>query len=109
MPPVSVIRPIPSLAHPLGPLQRATHQTVVEGPGDVDSSIRRQVALGEPPPDVAALVRKIREHAYKVTDADIDALRDRYSEDQLFELIVAAALGAAEYRLHRALAALDGA
>ena len=54
-------------------------------------------------------MRKIREHAYKVTDADIDALRDRYSEDQLFELIVAAALGAAEYRLHRALAALDGA
>jgi alkylhydroperoxidase family enzyme len=41
-----------------------------------------------------------------VTDQDLDALRDRYSEDQLFEIIVTAAFGAARDRLeaaHRAL------
>jgi alkylhydroperoxidase family enzyme len=67
------------------------------------------VAQGAPPPDLAVLVEKIRRHAYRVTDEDVNALRARYSEDQLFELIVAAALGAAEHRLERALAALEDA
>ena len=71
--------------------------------------VRRQVALGQAPAELAALVQKIRDHAYRVTDADIDALRARYTEDQLFELIVAAALGAAEHRLQRALALLQDA
>ena len=42
-----------------------------------------------------------------MTDEDIDALRARFSEDQLFEVIVAAALGAAEFRLTAALNALE--
>jgi hypothetical protein len=67
------------------------------------------VALGEPPADLAVLVGKIREQAYRVTDADLDALRARYSEDQLYEVIVAAALGAAEHRLRCAMAALEDA
>jgi len=98
-----------SMAHELAALQRATHQTVLEGPGRADQSIRRQVSLGQAPPELAGLVQKIRDHAYRVTDTDIDALRGRYSEDQLFELIVAAALGAAEHRLQRALAVLEDA
>jgi hypothetical protein len=97
------------MAHELAALQRATHDTVLEGPGDVDRSIRRQVAHGEPPPELRALVRKIRDHAYRVTDADVDALRAHYSEDQLFEVIVAAAVGASEHRLQRALAMLEAA
>jgi alkylhydroperoxidase family enzyme len=95
------------MAHELAALQRATHHTVLDGPGEADLSIRRQVALGQAPPELAALVQKIRDHAYRVTDADVEALRARYSEDQLFELIVAAALGAAEHRLQRALAVLE--
>jgi hypothetical protein len=93
----------------LDALQRATRDAVLDGPGTVDRSIRQGVAGGDPPPDLEALVRKIRDEAYRVTDADVDALRARYSEDQIFELIVAAAVGAAEYRLRRALAALEGA
>lgn len=91
----------------LADLQRATHRTVLDGPGQVEAPIRRQVAAGEPPAELAALVQKIRDHAYRLTDAEVDALRARYSDDQLFELIVAAALGAAEHRLRRALAALE--
>ena len=97
------------MADRLAALQRATHHTVLEGPGVADRSIRSQVALGQPPPELAALVQKIRDHAYRVTDADLDALRRQFSEDQLFELIVAAALGAAEHRLQRALAVLEAA
>jgi hypothetical protein len=32
-----------------------------------------------------SLVHKIRSRAYTVTDQDLDALRSRYTEDQLFE------------------------
>jgi len=93
----------------LDALQRATRDAVLGGPGTVDRSMRQRVASGDPPPDLESLVGKIRDHAYRITDADIDALRGRYTEDQLFELIVAAALGAAEHRLKRALAALESA
>lgn len=93
----------------LAALQRATYDAVVGRPGRADSGLRHQIALGRAPQDLAPLVQKIRDHAYRVTDADIDALRSRYSEDQLFELIVAAALGASDHRLQRALAALEDA
>jgi hypothetical protein len=97
------------MSQALAALQRATHQAVVDGPGRTDAALRQEVARGQAPPELAALVQKIRDHAYRVTDADLDALRVTYSEDQLFEIIVAAALGAAEHRLARALAAIDGA
>jgi hypothetical protein len=93
----------------LAALADATRRAVLDGPGSVDASIRRQVADGEPPPDLAALVHKIRNHAYRVTDAEIDALRARYTEDQLFEIIIAAAVGAAGHRLRRAMAAVEQA
>ena len=97
------------MPQPLSHLQAATRQAVVDGPGSTDSALRRQVASGQPPSELVILVQKIRDHAYKVTDDDMDALRAHYTEDQLFELMVAAAVGAAEYRLKAALAALEEA
>lgn len=67
------------------------------------------VARGTPPPELATLVRKIREHAYQVTDADLEALRKRFTEDQLFEIVVAAAYGAADERLQAGRRALEEA
>jgi hypothetical protein len=90
-------------------LQAATRHAVVEGPGSTDSVLRRQVASGQPPLELTTLVRKIFDHAYKLTDADVNALRAHYSEEQLFELMVAAAVGASEYRLKAALSALETA
>ena len=87
-------------------LRLDTRRAAVDGPGRLDPAIRQRIAAGQPPAELAALVRKIRDHAYTVTDADVDALRSAYTEDQLFELIVAAAIGAAEHRLHAAMAAL---
>ena len=61
------------------------------------------------PPDVASVVDKIARHAYRVTREDIDALeRAGYSEDAIFELAAAAAVGAGLARLERGLAALRG-
>lgn len=56
-----------------------------------------------------SLVSKVAQHAYRVTDDDIDALRSAgYSEDAIFELTVSAALGAGCGRLERGLSALRG-
>jgi alkylhydroperoxidase family enzyme len=61
------------------------------------------------PPPLAAYVEKVARHAYKVTDADVAALqRDGHSDDALFEITVAAAVGAALLRLERGMAALRG-
>jgi alkylhydroperoxidase family enzyme len=52
-------------------------------------------------------VDKVARHAYKVTDDDVAALqRVGNSDDVLFEVTVAAALGGALARLERGLAAL---
>jgi len=51
----------------------------------------------------------VARHAYKVTDEDLAGLlRAGNTEDALFEVTVAAALGAALGRLERGLAALRG-
>src|SRR3954470_19553282 len=54
---------------------------------------------GEPAGDfgdeLGALVHKVARHAYRVTDEDVVAARDAgWSEDELFEQIVATATGA---------------
>jgi alkylhydroperoxidase family enzyme len=52
-------------------------------------------------------VEKVARHAYKVTDADVDGLREAgYSEDAIFEVTLAAALGAAHARLSAGLDAM---
>ena len=85
-------------------------ERVLEGDGDMDAAIRQAAAEGRGvPADVQTLVDKIHRHAYKVTDDDIARLRSTYSDDQLFELVVSASLGASRNRLMAGLAALEGA
>jgi alkylhydroperoxidase family enzyme len=49
----------------------------------------------------------VREQSYRITNRDIDALLESgLSEDAIFELTVAAALGAADERLHAGLEAM---
>ena len=78
---------------------------ILETPGDADLELRATVeafAAGRPaelPEDLRPYVEKVATLAYTVTDADVDALRDAgYSEDAIFELTLAAALGAAQAR-----------
>jgi alkylhydroperoxidase family enzyme len=75
-----------------GQLRRSAYDGVVEEP-----------VLGE-------YVATVRQHAYRVTDADFTALRAHgLSDDAIFELTVAAALGEGQRRLAAGLALLDPA
>ena len=81
---------------------------VLEGPGESDPAVRQAAAAGKGvPDDLRALVEKIHQHAYKVTDEDVAALQAKYGDDKMFELIVSAALGASRKRLFAGLDALE--
>ena len=59
------------------------------------------------PPELAAYVEKIRTGAYRVTDGDVEALKDAgLSEDQIFESTVSAAVAAGLERLDAGLGVL---
>jgi len=90
-------------------LRDATAAALLDRPGDIPVDVRRAIAFGTPPDDLAPLVQKIRTDARRVTDRDVAALRERYTEAQLFEVIVSAAFGAAHERLTAARRALEDA
>jgi hypothetical protein len=89
------------------PLRNVTASALLHGPGATPAELRQTVASGNAPQELITLVEKIRSRAYTVTDQDLDTLRGRYTEDQLFEIIVSAAFGAAEERLAAARRALE--
>ena len=90
-------------------LRAATASALLDAPGSRPADVRRAIADGTPPRELRSLVEKIRAHAYTVTDADLEALKHRYSEDQIFEIILAAAFGAADERLAAARRAVEAA
>jgi alkylhydroperoxidase family enzyme len=61
----------------------------------------------EAPPEFAAYLEKVRRAAYTVTDADVQALKDAgFSEDEIFERTVSAAVAAGLERLDAGLRAV---
>lgn len=83
--------------------RRAVLERVLEGDGHA-SREQRHAAFDAP---AAPLFDKVAQHAYRVTDDDIAAAKaSGLSEDQIFELVVCAALGQAQRQLDAALAAL---
>jgi alkylhydroperoxidase family enzyme len=85
-------------------------KSVLSGPGESDPAIRNAVADGgNVPAELHVLIDKIHRHAYKVTDEDIKRLQAKYGDDQMFEIVVSAALGASRNRLLAGLNALDEA
>jgi len=90
-------------------LRQKLESSVLTGKGESAPDLRQKVAANSGVPgDLAAFVDKIHKHAYKVTDEEVAALRQKYSDDYLFEVIAAAAFGAARMRLDAALKALAG-
>jgi alkylhydroperoxidase family enzyme len=83
---------------------------VLEYDGALASDARRAAFHGhELPEPMAAYAEKVRRHAYKVTDEDVDGLLSAgLSEDQVFELTVAVATGAGFERLDAGLRAIEG-
>lgn len=83
---------------------------ILQQPGALDPAVRRAAAEGaDVGPALATYVDKVRRHAYRVDDADVASLLEAgYSEDQVFELTVATAYGAARARLDAARQAMAG-
>ena len=90
-------------------LRDATLAAIVESPGTTSHDLRQQLVKGDAPPELSALVEKIRTRAYTVSDEDLAALKKVYSDDQLFEIIVATAFGSARDRLTAAHKAVENA
>lgn len=69
------------------------------------ASLRRAARPDRPAPaELEAYLDKVRLHAYKVVDRDFAELEERgYSEDELFEYTVSAAVAAGLERLDAAL------
>jgi hypothetical protein len=90
-------------------LRRAHEETVLGGPGKTASALRRALADGgaDVPDDLRALVDKIERAPWSVTDDDVAALKKARSEDEVFEMIVATAMGAAMRRFRAATKALE--
>jgi hypothetical protein len=85
-------------------------ERVLQGPGKTSAAVRRaafdNTGVAEP---ARALVDKVAKTAWKITDEDIAALKAKHSDDEIYEQVVAAALGQATRQLDAALAALDEA
>jgi hypothetical protein len=95
---------------PYAAARRDLEDTTLRGPGKTSVSLRERIAdERDVPADLRQLVDKIAARAYQVTDDDLAVLKERYSEDELFEIIVAAAIGAARRRLEAGLNALEQA
>ena len=91
--------------------RKALARRILEGAGKVSPSERRAAfqnsGLAKP---LAALVDKVARHAYRVTDEDIPAAKlSGLTEDQVFEIVVCAAIGQATRQYDTALAALEAA
>jgi hypothetical protein len=92
-------------------LHRALIARVLDGNGKASPELRRaafdNAGLGEP---MRTLIQKVADHAYRVTDEDVAAVRVAgLSEDQIFEIVVCAAIGQASRQYKNALAALASA
>lgn len=84
---------------------------ILEGDGRASRAQRRaafdSVALTEP---LSGLIDKVAKHAYQITDEEVAAVAaSGLSEDQLFEIVVCAAIGQATRQHDAALAALEAA
>lgn len=90
--------------------RKALIARVVDGDGNSSSHQRRAAFAGNlEPTGASALIEKVAKHAYKITDEDVAAAKATLTEDQIFELVVCAAVGEANRQLETALAALDEA
>jgi hypothetical protein len=91
--------------------RKALVTRILEGAGEASPSERRAAfnnsGLAEP---LDALVDKVARHADRATDEDINAaIISGFSEDQVFEIVVCAAIGQATRQYDAALAALEAA
>jgi alkylhydroperoxidase family enzyme len=89
-------------------LVKALEQRVLTGPGTASTALRAKAfADSDVPEPLASLVEKVAKGSSQVTDADFAAaLAAGFTEDQLFELVICAAVGESNRMYRAGLAAL---
>jgi hypothetical protein len=75
---------------------------ILESPGALPPYVRRAIARGEDPPELATLLGKVRREAYRIVDADVAGL----DVDVVLEATLAAAFAEADARRWAALEAI---
>jgi hypothetical protein len=92
-----------------GVLNRAGHSSAElrRAVFDRSAALDNRATQSAIPEALTPYVDKIGQHAYKIVDRDIEALRNAgYDDDQIFELTICAAAGAGFARLERGLKAV---
>lgn len=86
----------------------ALESRILDGEARATSG-RRRAAFDntELPGPLGALLEKVARHAFEVTDEDMEAVKGGLAEDEVFELVVCAAVGQATRQYLAAIAALD--
>ena len=80
---------------------KRVEEATLESPGVLPAYVRRAIARGEDPPELAALLAKVRTRAYALVDAGVDGLK----ADVVLDSVLAAALTEANARRRAALEA----
>ncbi|HEV2783920.1 MAG TPA: hypothetical protein VGX25_31420 [Actinophytocola sp.] len=86
----------------------AIRRAVLDGDGVTDRKLRAAAAGGGPAPEpLSTYVTKVRDASYRIGDGDIALLKAAgLGDEEIFELTVAAALGAALHRFEAGLRAV---
>lgn len=97
-----------SLHDPYAEKMERLRHAVLSGPGSLPPHIRQAISEGSRLPGaLQVFVQKVAAEASTLTDDDIAELhRAHYTDDQIFEAIVSAAVGAGLFRLERVLTLL---
>jgi hypothetical protein len=75
---------------------------VLESEGALPPYVRRGIARGDDPANLAPLLAKVRAHAYRIVDRDVEGLET----DVVLEAVLAAALAEGDRRRRAALRAI---
>ena len=93
---------------PYAPKMIRLHHAVTSSPASLPPLVRQTITAGRNVSGpLGSYVRKVAEHAFEITDEDITSLHAAsYTDDEIFEATVSAALGAGLFRLDCVLRAL---
>jgi hypothetical protein len=75
---------------------------ILATPGALAEETRRTIASGDDPHELAPLLDKVRRHAYRIVDEDVDGI----DVDILLEAVLAAAFDVADSQLRSGLRAI---
>jgi hypothetical protein len=91
-----------SSADPYAAAWERVSVAILTTPGALSEDVRRKIVRGDNPAELAALLVKVRHHAYRIVDGDIAGL----DADVVLEAVLAAALAEGDERRRAALEAI---